>query len=148
MPVVFRTTCRVEFADTDMAGIVHFSNFFRYMEAAEQAFLRSRGLSVAMEWQGEHIGFPRVAAACDFLRPVRFQDVMEVLLETPTVGRKSVTHHIEFHHAGQLVARGRISAVCCLVRSPAHGLQSIEIPAAIRERLLAESACGEARADL
>src|SRR5213078_989612 len=46
MPAVFRTTRRVEFADTDMAGIVHFANFFRYMESAEHEFLRSHGLSV------------------------------------------------------------------------------------------------------
>ena len=36
----FRTTRLVEFGDTDMAGIVHFANFFRYMESAEHAFLR------------------------------------------------------------------------------------------------------------
>ena len=43
----FRTTRRVEFGDTDMAGIAHFANFFRYMEAAETDFLLARGLSVA-----------------------------------------------------------------------------------------------------
>ena len=40
----FRTTRRVEFVDTDMAGIVHFSNFFRWMESAEVEFLRARGV--------------------------------------------------------------------------------------------------------
>jgi YbgC/YbaW family acyl-CoA thioester hydrolase len=130
---------RVEFADTDMAGIVHFANFFRYMEAAEQAFLRSRGLSVAMEWEGQHIGFPRVAADCDFMRPVRFEDVMEILVEMPKVGRKSVTHSIEFQHGGYVIARGHVTAVCCLVRAPREGLQSIEIPHGVRERLLSET---------
>ena len=38
----FRTTRRVEFGDTDMAGMVHFANFFRFMEAAEVEFLRAR----------------------------------------------------------------------------------------------------------
>ena len=61
----FRVTRLVEFGDTDMAGIAHFSVFFRYMEAAEHAYLRSLGLSVAMEWEGERVGFPRVSAACD-----------------------------------------------------------------------------------
>jgi YbgC/YbaW family acyl-CoA thioester hydrolase len=136
MAVVFRTTRRVEFADTDMAGIVHFANFFRYMEAAEQAFLRSRDLSVAMEWQGAHIGFPRVSASCDFQRPVRFEDVMDILVESPTMGRKSVTHTIVFQHRGQEVARGRITAVCCRVGRPGQALESIEIPAELRERLL------------
>jgi tetratricopeptide (TPR) repeat protein len=35
----FTTTRRVEFGDTDMAGIMHFANFFRFMEAAETSFL-------------------------------------------------------------------------------------------------------------
>ena len=37
----FRTTRRVEFRDTDAAGIVHFSAFFFYMESVEHEFLRS-----------------------------------------------------------------------------------------------------------
>ncbi len=47
---LFRTSRRIEFADTDMAGLVHFANFFRFMEAAEVEFLGSRGLSVVMHW--------------------------------------------------------------------------------------------------
>ena len=67
MATPFRVARRVEFHDTDMAGIVHFSNFFRYMEFAEVEFLRSKGLSVAwVELNGERIGFPRVSAACDY----------------------------------------------------------------------------------
>ena len=78
MPTPFHTTRLVEFADTDMAGIVHFANFFRFMESAEVEFLRSRGLSVAMIWEGMKIGFPRVSASCDYLRPIRFQDVVKL----------------------------------------------------------------------
>ena len=47
--VILRTSRRVEFCDTDMAGIVHFANFFRWMESAEVEFLRSLGLSVAVQ---------------------------------------------------------------------------------------------------
>ena len=43
MPYEFKHIRRVEFAETDMAGIVHFSNFFRMMEATEHAFFRSLG---------------------------------------------------------------------------------------------------------
>ena len=42
MTAPFRVSRRVDFADTDMAGIIHFSNYFRYMEFAEVAFLRAR----------------------------------------------------------------------------------------------------------
>ena len=58
----FATTRRVEFADTDMAGIVHFSNYLRYMEMAEHDFLRSIGFSVNGTIEGRHVGWPRVHA--------------------------------------------------------------------------------------
>ncbi|MFO0803044.1 MAG: hypothetical protein U0791_07980 [Gemmataceae bacterium] len=43
----FTSTCRVDFGDTDMAGIMHFANFFRFMESAEIDFLHSVGLTVS-----------------------------------------------------------------------------------------------------
>jgi YbgC/YbaW family acyl-CoA thioester hydrolase len=134
MPTLFRTKRRIEFADTDMAGIVHFANFFRFMEAAEVEFLRSRGLSVALAWEGVAIGFPRVSASCDYLRPARFEDVLEVTVAVQKVGRKSVTYAFEFFNGKELIARGKISSVCCLV-GDGRGLKSVEIPAGLRQRL-------------
>ncbi len=61
----FRTSRRVEFAETDLAGIAHFSNFFRWMESAEVDFLIARGLNVSLGWNGQKLGFPRVSASCD-----------------------------------------------------------------------------------
>jgi YbgC/YbaW family acyl-CoA thioester hydrolase len=141
MAVVFRTTRLIEFGDTDMAGIVHFANFFRYMEAAEHAFLRSRGLSVSMEWEGQSISFPRVSASCDYLKPVRFEDIVEIAVEVAHVGRKSVRYAFEFHHGGEVIARGQLATVCCRMGGrEQHGLESVEIPAGLRARLLEEGA--------
>jgi YbgC/YbaW family acyl-CoA thioester hydrolase len=131
---VFRTSRRIEFADTDMAGIVHFANFFRFMEAAEVEFLRSRGLSVVMHYEGQEISFPRVAASCDYLRPIRFEDVVEITVSVQRLGSKSITYAFEFFHRTELVARGQISSVCCLVTA-GREIQSVEIPAALRGRL-------------
>jgi YbgC/YbaW family acyl-CoA thioester hydrolase len=132
----FRTRRRVEFADTDMAGIAHFANFFRWMESAEVDFLASRGLSVALHWQGEKIGFPRVSASCDFVKTVTFPDVVEVAVSVERVGVKSVTYAFAFSKDGEPVANGRITAVCCRVR-PDHGIESIEIPEGLRAKLQA-----------
>lgn len=132
MTTPFRTSRRVEFAETDMAGIVHFSNFFRYMEAAEVDFLASLGLSVSMP--EERLGFPRVAASCDYVSPARFLDVIDVTVTVLKVGRKSVTYRFEFFKKDQLLARGQISACCCRAL-PGHQMESIEIPPAIRAKL-------------
>ena len=138
MSAPFRVSRRVDFCDTDMAGIIHFSNFFRYMEFAEVAFLRARGLSVAMTRGEEHLGFPRVSATCDFLHPIRFEDVVEIAVRVERLGRKSVTYSFDFTHDGKAVAKGRISAVCCRMTPGIHALESIDIPEDIRARLLAE----------
>lgn len=134
MPTAFHTRRRIEFADTDMAGIVHFANFYRFMESAEQEFLRSLGLSVSFTWEGQAIGFPRVAASCNFSRPARFEDVLDVAVRVRNLGRKSVTYSFEFSKDGQPVARGQVSAVCCRVFSD-HRFESMEIPDGIRQRL-------------
>jgi len=131
---VFHTTRRVEFADTDMAGIVHFANFFRFMEAAEVEFLRSRGVSVAMSWEGDRIGFPRVAASCDYLAPATFGDVMDVAVSIERLGTKSVTYGFEFTKDGQVIARGQVSSVCCRILDD-HKMESMTIPASFRARI-------------
>lgn len=134
----FQTSRRIEFCDTDMAGIVHFANFFRFMESAEVEFLRSRGLSVRLHWQGEEIGFPRVSATCDYLSPAFFEDVLDVMVTLEKLGSKSATYRFDFSRQGTPIARGRVTSVCCRIH-PDHGLESLEIPVAIRELLVGES---------
>ena len=125
---------RVEFCETDMAGMVHFSNFFRYMEFAEQEFLRNRGLSVTWQIDGRRFGLPRVAASCDYLKPARFEQVLSIAVAIERIGRKSLTYGFEFRHLDEVIARGRITAVCC--REVAAGeIESIEIPADVRAKL-------------
>jgi acyl-CoA thioester hydrolase len=130
----FRTSRRVEFADTDMAGIAHFANFFRWMEAAEVEFLRSIGLSVSMTAGGLKLALPRVSASCDFMRPVFFEDRLDISVTLEKIGRSSLTYLFDFHKAGEHIARGKITAVCCQVADDKK-LQAIEIPSPIREKL-------------
>src|SRR5262249_53108622 len=135
MPEPFTVRRVVEFGDTDMAGIVHFANFFRYMEAAEHAYLRACGLSVVAEWEGEPVSFPRVSASCDYLRPAPFAEELAITVAVERLGRSSVTYAFEFFKGEDLVARGRVTAVFCRVR-PGHGIEPREVPGPIRERLL------------
>ena len=70
----------VEYAHTDMAGIVHHAEFFNYMEEVEHAFLRSLELSVIMTDGGRKISWPRVSCSFDFKKPLRFEDEFELHL--------------------------------------------------------------------
>ncbi len=133
MPAAFRTTRIVEFGDTDMAGIVHFANFFRFMEAAEHAFLRSMGLSVVMEIDGGKYGLPRVSASCDYLRPARFGDELTVEVTVVKLGRSSVSYAFDFTRGDEAIARGRVTAVFC--RFDAGRPEACELPAEFRTKL-------------
>ena len=133
----FRTTRRIEFGDTDMAGIVHFSNFFRFMEAAETAFLNTLGMSVSWREGDQRFGFPRVSATCDFKRPVRFEEVVDIAVTVEEVGKKSVRYRFDFSKNGAEIAVGRITAVYCR-STPDHVLESAEIPSDLRSKLTGE----------
>ena len=61
-----------------MAGIVHFSSYFRYMEETEYAFLRSVGLSNVMVDSKGTMGIPRREAKCTYHRPALFEDVLTI----------------------------------------------------------------------
>jgi acyl-CoA thioester hydrolase len=135
----FVYTRRVEFGETDMAGIMHFSNYFRYMEAAETAFLRDRGLSVHWSEAGAQYGFPRVSVSCDYARPVRFEDEVEIAVIVEKLGTKSIGYRFEFRRDGAEIAVGRITAVFCRSIHPAP-MESIAIPESIRIKLAPASA--------
>ena len=79
MPFVYRR--RVQFAETDLAGLVHFTQFFRYMEEAEHALWRAAGMSIARF--GETAGWPRLSAECQFKAPLRFEDEFDVAVDVP-----------------------------------------------------------------
>src|SRR5439155_981679 len=89
MATEFKMTHRVEFADTDMAGLIHFSSYFRYMEVTEHAFFRSLGLSIVLTG-GEKVGWPRVHVDCDFKGPLYFENEVEVHLRVRTKGERSL----------------------------------------------------------
>src|ERR1051325_10900428 len=131
----FRTTRQVEFADTDMAGIMHFSNFFRFMESTEHAFYRSLGLSVDMEKTGRSLGmgWPRVKADCEYLRPLRFEDVVEIHLLVREVRAKAIRFDFIFRKCDEEtfaeVARGGLTTVCVTRDKRSGRMNAAEIPA-------------------
>ncbi len=139
MAYEFKLTRQVEFSETDMAGIVHFANFFRYMESAEHAFFRSLGFSIHTQGFDDRIGWPRVNVSCEYRRPLRFEDIFEIHLLVREKRRNSLAYTIIFRNpaggSGQEIARGTLVAAC--VRwDPATGeMRSRPIPAAIGDKI-------------
>jgi acyl-CoA thioester hydrolase len=138
MPYEFQITRCVEFSETDLAGIMHFSNFFRFMESAEHAFCRSLGFSVAGSRNGGELCLPRVHAECDYLAPLRFEDDVLVRLLVERKGRGSLTYQFRFSRLNgprpQEVARGRLT-VACVERQPDGAFKAVPLPKAIADTI-------------
>ncbi len=126
---------RVEFCETDAAGIAHFSSFYLYMEQAEHALWRQLGLSVfPMKATGGEVSWPRVATSCQYLGAVRFEQVIDISVQVVRLGTKSITYHFHMAVDGKAVAEGETTAVCCQI-NPGHQLQSVVIPDDIRIKI-------------
>ncbi len=131
----FQTRRRVEFRDTDAAGIVHFSAFFPIMETVEHEFLRSIGVAIMLAHDAaDSLTWPRVAAACEYLGPVRFEDMLDISLFVERVGTSSIHYRHDIACASRAVAVGRISVVCCRL-SPGGKLIKTPVPDAMRHAL-------------
>jgi YbgC/YbaW family acyl-CoA thioester hydrolase len=134
----FKHRRTVEFCETDMAGIVHFANFFRWMESAEHAFLRSLGFSVHGGEAGASTGWPRVKVGCEYLKPLRFENEVETVLRLKEVRNRSVCYGFEFRLMpnGEVVARGEVVAVHAGVNAASGELQACAIPEGLKGLLL------------
>jgi acyl-CoA thioester hydrolase len=130
----YQTTRRVEFCDTDAAGMMHFTAFFRFMEQAEHELLRQLGSSVVSQDAEGSISWPRASANCDFQRAVAFEDELTIQLSVARLGTTSVTYQCNFQLDGEAVARGQIVSVCCRMTADAAP-EPLAIPAALREQL-------------
>lgn len=134
MSEVFKHSRLIEFRDTDMAGIVHFSNFFAYMEQAEHAFLRSIGLGVICTIDGVEISWPRVNANCNYRQAIRFEQMIDIEVCIARIGSSSITYEFNFSHEGTPVADGSITVVCCKFRR-GEKPESMKIPAGFIEKV-------------
>ena len=138
MAYEFKAIRRVEFSDTDMAGIMHFSNFFRFMETAEHGFYRSLGFSVIMPETDPRLGWPRVHAACDYRKPLRCEDLVEIHLLVSEKKSKALSFVFRFrklNEPGALeVARGTLTIVC-VAHHRDGTMKAVPIPAEIADKI-------------
>jgi acyl-CoA thioesterase FadM len=119
---------RVEWIDTDAAGIYHWTTAFRLAEAAEAALHTALGIA--------DVTFgatPRVHVEADFSRPLVFNEAVDVELTVRAVGRTSVEYALAITgEAGPAVA-GAVKA-CFIDRG---SRRAVPWPDAVRERLSA-----------
>jgi acyl-CoA thioester hydrolase len=127
-----RVQRRVQFSETDAAGIVHFSVFFRYFEDTEHALWRNAGLSIHSN--ESPIGWPRIAATCEYHRPLKFEQEFEVTVRIGEMTKRTIAYIGEISSNGERIATGTWK-IACVNKLPDGSMKSAEIPADVAERL-------------
>jgi acyl-CoA thioesterase FadM len=97
---------RVEWMDTDAAGIYHWTTAFRFAEAAEAALHTALGIA--------EITFgatPRVHVEADFRRPLLFNEPVDIELSVRALGRSTVDYVLAISGSAGPAVTGGITAV-------------------------------------
>ena len=121
---------RVEFADTDAAGLAHFTAFFRWMEVTEHAFYRSLGGNAFERTDEGEFGVPRVSVSCDFVRPVGFGDELSVHLRVVAKSPRMLEYECDFrtHPGGEDIARGSMTVVSAFRAANTEAFKATPLP--------------------
>lgn len=102
---MFTSTKTITFADTDMAGVAHFSRLLCLVEQTEHEWLQSLGFDLV-----ENVAWPRVHISTDFSSPARFGDEVKVTLSLIKLGNSSLSYKYELATA-ETVAKGKATIV-------------------------------------
>lgn len=130
--MAFTRSFRVHWVDTDVAGVMHFSNFFRYFEACEEEFYRSLSLPLTDIRAKFDVLLPRVEAQCKYKAACRFGEVIDLTLKVREVEGKTITYDFEIFRQsdGKLAAEGFVK--CIAVNSK---WKVVPLPAEIAEKI-------------
>jgi YbgC/YbaW family acyl-CoA thioester hydrolase len=122
---------RVQFHETDAAGLVHFSVFFRYLEEAEHALWRAAGLSIHP--RQARVRWPRLATSFEFHQPLRFEEEFDVHIQVVELRRSTLRYACRLSRAGERIATGSLTIIC-VEKRPGRPMKAVAIPAAIAAR--------------
>jgi len=133
MPHLF--ALRVYYEDTDLAGIVYYANYLKFIERARTEWVRALGVDQGRLRAGQGVVFAVRRIEADYLRPAKFDD--ELVVETRLVALTGARIVLE-----QVVVRGparlfvAVVTLVCLAQAGA----AVRLPDALRRALAAASA--------
>ena len=99
---------RVRFAETDMMGVVHHANYFRWFEMGRVEYLKQAGIYL-LDMMADGILFPISDVSCQYKASAKFDDELSVETTLAELSRVKMvfTYRVIRLSDGQLLATGR-----------------------------------------
>lgn len=122
-----RFAIRVYYEDTDMAGIVYYANYLKYIERARSDWVREVGVDQNALREGEGLVFAVRRVEADYLLPAKFDDVLEATTATVQVTGARMVLEQQVLRDGEVLFSAQVTLV--VINEAGHAAR---LPAIIR----------------
>lgn len=121
---------RVYYEDTDLAGIVYYANYLKFIERARTEWVASLGIDQMALKANDGIVFAVRRVEADYLRPARFGDDLLVETTLQAIGGARLVLDQGITRGGERVFQAVVTLVCL-----ADDGHAARLPVAVRARL-------------
>lgn len=125
-----RHTLRVYYEDTDLAGIVYYANYLKFIERARSEWVRGLGVDQRRLRDEAGIVFAVRRVEADYLRPAKFDDILDVETALVTLGGARIVLRQEVRRGDEVLFAAVVTLVCLTAAG-----QPARLPAEIRAAL-------------
>lgn len=125
-----RLPVRVYYEDTDLAGIVYYANYLKFIERGRSEWIAALGIDQMDLRARQGVVFAVRRVEADYLRPARFGDDLVVETRLSAIGGARIVLDQAVLRAGERIFQAEVTLVCLSEDGHAHRL-----PAEVRARL-------------
>lgn len=125
-----RHSLRVYYEDTDLAGIVYYANYLKFIERARSEWVRVLGIDQGRLREEAGIVFAVRRVEADYLRPAKFDDILDVETTLVTLGGARIVLRQEVRRGDEVLFAAVVTLVCLTAAG-----QPARLPAEIRAAL-------------
>ncbi|MEL6635704.1 MAG: thioesterase family protein [Bacteroidota bacterium] len=127
------TKIRVRYGETDQMGYLYYGHYAQYYEVGRAELLRSLGWTYRRMEEEAGVLMPVMSLNMRFVRPARYDDLIEVRTVLRQLPERTITFHVElYNEASDLVNGGSVKL--CFV--DARSQQAVRAPEFLRSLLL------------
>ncbi|MBM3392445.1 MAG: tol-pal system-associated acyl-CoA thioesterase [Betaproteobacteria bacterium] len=130
-PGAFSFPVRVYYEDTDMAGVVYYAGYLRFLERGRTEWLRDLGVEQLGLAQEEGLVFAVRSLNIEYLKPARLDDALAVLTELTLPGRAQVTLRQWIERGGETLVEATVRIACLDTKT----MKPTALPAALRKKM-------------
>ena len=105
-------TLRVYYEDTDLAGVVYYANYLKFIERARSEWVRELGVDQRAMKEGAGLVFAVRRVEADYLAPARHDDELVVDSRVESAGRAQITLKQEVWRGQERLFSALVSIVC------------------------------------